>query len=167
MRRSALVLTGLPSALAERQAVIVPEESQIHLRQDLELKGKELKRQHDDLRQRNAKLRELIATSDEQSIESALDQIERTLLDHFTMEEAGGYMSALLEGDPSEESRVRRLRGEHDNLWGRLHHLRKLITGRAPLDEIRVEVKAWATALERHESEENQLIEDHHSHDRP
>jgi hypothetical protein len=123
--------------------------------------GHDIRQQHADLRGLCAELQALATREPAWSeLDDALARVEQLLADHFRMEELGGYMSWVVQGSPAEEPKVRRLRGEHDDLWGRLRHLRRLATEVRDRAGFRDELQSWATLLGRHESEETSLLDE-------
>lgn len=125
-------------------------------------KIEELLSQHTELREHAARLESLVAGDRPiAALGAELAAVEKILARHFQMEEMGGYMSFVLEAAPEEEERLRRLRGDHDDLWGRLRQLRGLVDRGAPREELRPRIDEWLGLLRSHETAEHRLIERH------
>ncbi|MFN7974270.1 MAG: hemerythrin domain-containing protein [Acidobacteriota bacterium] len=126
---------------------------------DTEATAKKLLDEHSALKRRAVTLEGLV--TDPVRLDAELGAIEGILRKHFDMEEVGGYMSAVRSVAPGEEANLRRLRGDHDDLWGRLRQLRQMTSRAAPEGELRDRLREWLDLLARHESEEHQLITRH------
>jgi hemerythrin-like domain-containing protein len=90
----------------------------------------------------------------------SLASIRKRVLDHFRLEEEGGYMKQVLEERPFLERTVEKLLQEHGALAASLETI---------LEELRMPVadagacqriETWLTQVRHHERQENLLVED-------
>jgi hypothetical protein len=93
-----------------------------------------------------------------------IDRLEATLVhltEHFRFEEQNGYMHAVRQREPRLERAVQHLADEHRELKESLETLIAKARAASGLeDSFRSEIRAWIESVWRHESRENELIED-------
>jgi DNA-binding transcriptional ArsR family regulator len=90
-----------------------------------------------------------------------LGAVRARVVEHFRIEEEGGYMAVVRQRQPRLEGAVYRLAAEHVDLLRALDALIRTAAGDTRFDaRFGNEITAWAESLERHEDRENRLIED-------
>lgn len=118
-----------------------------------------IRHQHEELMRLTERLHGAVAGDfDWQMIDGEVAMIEKVLSQHFHIEEQGGYMSHVLAAAPNEEANIRRLRGNHDELWMTLQQIRKDLSAQAERVQLRDDVLSWIEKLHRHEEAENLLL---------
>jgi hypothetical protein len=119
----------------------------------------QLLRAHADLHSALEGLREALSSPAE--ARRKLLALRGHVLDHFRLEEKGGYMAPVLRLQPQQERVVLRLLAEHCHLAESLDDLiRDAAAATTIEDEFRKRVAAWVEVLRRHEADENVLVED-------
>jgi hypothetical protein len=99
------------------------------------------------------------AADDPAGLSPHLERIRAHLGEHFQLEEQDGYMAGILKRKPHLEHAVRALLQEHRQLARTLDEL--LIGSRRELDgALGPDVRRWVGEMRRHESRENELVED-------
>jgi len=81
--------------------------------------------------------------------------------EHFRFEEQNGYLDAVQKREPRLERTIHQLADEHRQLAHSLELLLDHAGVSATLDEpLREEVREWIKRVRRHESHENDVIQD-------
>jgi len=83
---------------------------------------------------------------------------------HIDLEEDGGFMSEIVEMAPEKDTQIKKLAKEHEGLLDKIdqliNELRPLTyNDNEKLDMIRTHLKEMLRTMDRHESEENELIQ--------
>ena len=91
-------------------------------------------------------------------LERELTAFGTMLEQHLSAEESGSYLG--IEQHPELESRLDRLRRQHQELRGRLGELRATLSEGSPAGDLPVGVVALLDALAEHESAENRVLQD-------
>lgn len=94
-------------------------------------------------------------------LRSILESVRTRLGTHFSLEENGGYMAAVLKREPSREHAAANLLTEHHLLRELLNSLVETRRTGSSLDEAtRKSVQDWIASVRDHERRENLLVED-------
>ena len=118
-----------------------------------------IRRQHEILREQTDELLGILkAGRDWENIEMKLGRLAATLSNHFQIEELGGYLSNVMEAAPDKAPVIRRLRGAHDDLWGRLQLLIARARSRDDPGSFGSDLTSWIQRLKEHEERENALL---------
>jgi hemerythrin-like domain-containing protein len=89
-----------------------------------------------------------------------LASIRKRVLDHFRLEEEGGYMKQVLEERPFLERTVEKLLQEHRTLAVNLDTIiEELRTPAADASACYQRLESWTKQVRHHESVENLLVE--------
>jgi hypothetical protein len=83
------------------------------------------------------------------------------LVEHFRLEEHGGYMDSVRQREPRLERTVKELADEHGQLLRALDAL--LAQARAPAgkaDPLGENIRAWVASVRRHEAREIDLVQE-------
>jgi hypothetical protein len=90
-----------------------------------------------------------------------LTELRAHVAQHFSCEEEGGYMAAVLQRRPQSERTVQQLLSQHRPMLALLDVFVREAEGAGKIDDdFRNRVAGWAELLRRHETEENVLVED-------
>lgn len=79
--------------------------------------------------------------------------------EHFAREEEGGYLAELLGDRPHLAGQARALLDEHEVARARLEKLDALLAGEPTVEALRARLRDIVTLLSRHESRENELVQ--------
>lgn len=94
-------------------------------------------------------------------LRSILESVRIRLGTHFSLEEDGGYMAAVLKREPSREHAAANLLTEHHLLRELLNSLIETRRSGVYLDDAtRKSVGEWIASVRDHERRENLLVED-------
>jgi len=100
-------------------------------------------------------------TAHPSALAEALRGLQVRLTEHFRGEERDGYGPAVLARAPHLDRKVRALLAEHGDLARALEAvIRKEEAARSADAGLRQALATWLGRMRRHESEENQLVED-------
>jgi uncharacterized protein (UPF0335 family) len=106
----------------------------------------------DEVRSRSGSLTQLICS---------LTSIRKRVLDHFRLEEEGGYMKQILEERPFLERTVEKLLHEHRTLAANLEMIfEELRLPTADAGACYQRIESWIKQIRHHERLENLLVED-------
>ncbi|MGF1583206.1 MAG: hemerythrin domain-containing protein [Gemmataceae bacterium] len=126
--------------------------------------GKMLLEAHTDLREDLAKLAETLrpqcATTVAQ-LSARLQETQDHILEHFRLEEEGGYLQEIREAEPRLNREIDHLYEEHAVLAKVLQGLIDDLQAETTIDDtVRKKVQSWIKHVRKHESCENLLVED-------
>jgi hypothetical protein len=94
-------------------------------------------------------------------LETRLGATQAHITDHFRFEEEDGYMDVLRKSQPHLERVIGQLADEHRELAAALAALLEQARAVRELDgKARTAVREWIARVRRHESRENQLVQD-------
>jgi hemerythrin-like domain-containing protein len=94
-------------------------------------------------------------------LESRLAATQAHITEHFRFEEEGGYMDALRKDQPHLERAILQLAAEHRELAQAVAALLEQARAVRDLDgKVRDAVREWIARVRRHETRENQLVQD-------
>jgi hypothetical protein len=94
-------------------------------------------------------------------LETRLAATQAHITAHFRFEEEDGYMDALLKCQPHLERAIRQLAEEHRELAQTLAALLERARAVRDLDgKVREAVREWIARVHRHETRENQLVQE-------
>jgi hypothetical protein len=91
------------------------------------------------------------------ALRARLEAVRIHLVEHFRLEERGGYMAEVVEPRPHLAREAEELHDQHRHLLQSLDELIREAGGPAP--ELADKVAAWLAELQGHESRENRLIQ--------
>lgn len=114
--------------------------------------------EHQDLERRTTQLRSVLNQPFNWShMECILASLERMMLDHFEMEEAGGYLAEVVEAAPYTYHEVEDLLAEHEQMRDLLHRARHAAVDASSRDDVREILGEWLDLIDEHEHRENML----------
>ena len=127
-----------------------------------------LRRQHQELQIHLARARAGLPPhargSERRARVRTISELEALLIEHFHLEEVGGYLADALRVAPRYNTRAEALRGQHAGLAREMRALRELceICGRSRerWDELDTRLAAFANRLSTHERGENEIQSD-------
>jgi iron-sulfur cluster repair protein YtfE (RIC family) len=94
-------------------------------------------------------------------LHSRLERMRTHLIEHFRLEEHGGYLDGVRQREPQVDRTIAKLRGEHRELTQALDDLLGEVKACELLEEaLRAKVRDWIMHVRCHESRENSLIQD-------
>ena len=89
-----------------------------------------------------------------------LSEFGRRLLEHFTHEEDGGYMVAVVREHPHMENRIGNLQSDHRRLAGMLEAVIQQWNDEARRAQIKSTLDDFFAELRDHEQRENRLLQE-------
>lgn len=102
-------------------------------------------------------------------VRGVLVQLRQQLFQHFTHEEQGGYFSTLVAAAPQLANRARALENEHRDLLVQVDQLLEAAAlaghNAARRGQIRLDYAGFVRLMERHEVEEDRLIQEANGHE--
>jgi hemerythrin len=90
-----------------------------------------------------------------------LVNLRQHLLDHFRLEEEGGYMDVVAQREPNLHREMEQLKEDHKRLAAGLDALiADARMGQAGTAAFAQRVRDWVASVRRHEADENRLLQD-------
>ena len=90
-----------------------------------------------------------------------LERLRTHLIEHFQFEEEGGYMAPVLKEEPRLGPVIQELLAEHGKMERILDALILEVGGtRSIQDAFREKVRTWVAQVRRHETRENNLVQE-------
>lgn len=122
-------------------------------------KDRNLLEAHRELGRHLSNLDALLEASgqDRSRLVEEIEQVRRHVFSHFDFEEAGGYLSEVVERDPNRQPLVESLQQQHDELRQSLDEL-LAATAELTLQELKSAIRSWIQHLLSHEARENRLV---------
>ena len=131
-----------------------------------ETRAEQIRREHDELRQLLGSVRRTLADRLETvaSVAEKLSELCEHVETHFAEEETGGFFDQVLEKEPRFGERTQALQNEHVQLLAAVRKLAETSRAEGDSDDwwLRVEGEfhEFSKDLMRHESKENELLQD-------
>ncbi len=126
--------------------------------------GEKLRQAHVDLREDLGLLAETLRPQNVVTLHVLQERLQQTqthILNHFRLEEQGGYLQEVREAEPRLSREIDQLQAEHGQLIKDLQALLADLEEEAEVDNtVRKKVQTWIKHVRHHESRENLLVED-------
>ena len=125
-----------------------------------------VKEEHHELVGVMGKIRHLLAVEshDLEALDALIPQLCDLVESHFKHEEAGGYLSEVVEEAPRLSTRADKLHDQHRTLWEELENLRNLAEQREGSDQwweqLHTDLEKFARNLLTHEAHEDDLVQE-------
>lgn len=94
------------------------------------------------------------------NLQKTLSLVRGQILEHFRLEEQGGYMKQALERSPFRERDVEKLLKEHRTLGAAIDSILEELRRATDVAPIRQRIEHWIVQVRGHERQENILVEE-------